>query len=185
MLVIMDIEWNYYKEPTQLAAIRVNEKWQITDEFFSFIHCRNKKRKDIAYSGGKQKDFTNAPSVRKVMLRFYDWIEKNDILCWWHSDSEKVFSCHYKTHTPQNPLPQTCLLKPIASDFFQSNKNPYAIAMENGIEVPAEPHFSPNDVIAIRNIFAESSFPQKNIYATVKKSIQQQLKNKRTNSLYI
>ena len=87
MYVICDIEWvEHYSQrlfPTQIAAIKVNEKWNVVSCFSSFI-CPPEgikyKKKHMAFSGGSIKDFESSKTAGQVFEIFYEWLEKDDIL---------------------------------------------------------------------------------------------------------
>jgi len=64
MFVLADMEWmaneNGHFSPTQLAAVKVDENWNIVDKFESFIRPRDTAFHDwehVAYTGGTATDF--------------------------------------------------------------------------------------------------------------------------------
>lgn len=65
MFVLMDIEWieNRYHHinPTQIAAMRVDEQWNCQDQFYSRIYPRDNSFhnwKHMAYIGGTPSDWS-------------------------------------------------------------------------------------------------------------------------------
>ena len=92
MYVIADIEWVDGNAPTQLAAVRVDSEWNVTDEFRSFVGLRENTvfdPKHVAYAGGKFNDFFYAPTQGDVFSAFLKWLG-NDTVLWWFSPSREV-----------------------------------------------------------------------------------------------
>ena len=98
MFVITDLEWitnsNGHHSPTQIAAIRVDEQWNTIDEFNSFIRPRDAEFhiwNHVAYTGGKATDFLLARNAHNVLDAFQEWLNADDVILWWYSESEKLF----------------------------------------------------------------------------------------------
>ena len=75
MYIIADIEWVQNKEnkqsPTQLSAVRVDNEWNIKDEFSSYIRPMDASFHDwkhVAYAGGKPDDFLYHETVIMYLL---------------------------------------------------------------------------------------------------------------------
>ena len=74
MIVIVDIEWavnRYFKKsPTQIAAERVDESWNVTDKFYSLIRPENESFYDweqVAYNAGDEVDFLSSKTAYTVL----------------------------------------------------------------------------------------------------------------------
>lgn len=87
--VLADVEWNMnkfgLKYPTQLAAVKVDEKWNIVYRFSSFIRPRDERFHNwwhISYTGGSIDDFMNARNAYAVLADFLCWLDEDDILLW-------------------------------------------------------------------------------------------------------
>ena len=68
MYVIADVEWvqnqTNKQSPTQLSAVRVDENWEIVEDFSTYIKPMNPTFYDwkhVAYAGGKPDQFIHAP----------------------------------------------------------------------------------------------------------------------------
>ena len=82
MFVIADIEWvtleNGFQTPTQLAAIRVDEFWNETDSFSSFIRPKDSSYHQwnhVAYTGGAPSEFLRAKSAFSIFSNFRECSE--------------------------------------------------------------------------------------------------------------
>ena len=71
MFVIADIEWMTnamrHQSPTQLAAVRVDEAWNVVDEFDALIRPRDRGFYDwnhISYTGAQAMDFLCAKGAQ-------------------------------------------------------------------------------------------------------------------------
>ena len=98
MYVLADIEWVTNSKglicPTQLAAIKVDENWNIQRTFYSRIkplNCSFEIKKHLAYSGASLEVFKLADDARTVFSRFEHWLDENDIVCWWEWNSDETF----------------------------------------------------------------------------------------------
>ena len=98
MYVIADVEWveNAQKKasPTQISAVRVDENWEIIDDFSEFVRPMNASFHTwdhIAYTGGEPINFLEASSCSAVFSRFVKWVG-DDVICWWHESSKEMFS---------------------------------------------------------------------------------------------
>ena len=81
MYIIADVEWvenQLHKcSPTQLSAVRVDENWEIIDDFSSYIKPLNPSFYDwdhVAYTGGSPTDFKNAPHCFDIFKSFNEWV---------------------------------------------------------------------------------------------------------------
>ena len=94
MLVLFDMEWiekefrMYY--PTQLAAIRVNSKWEVVDRYSSLIKpyeatCYDERH--VAYSGATQGAFLTAKSAIRVFGELEKWFCEDDKVCCWNHNT--------------------------------------------------------------------------------------------------
>ena len=97
MYVIADIESLQNKlnmhSPTQLAALRVDDDWNVVGEFFSYIRPLDSSFydwNDVAYTGGRPEDFLHARGCYNVLDRFKKWVGE-DTLCWWYQNSCELY----------------------------------------------------------------------------------------------
>ena len=98
MFVAADIEWVKIPVgldvPTQLAASRVDETWNVISTFHSFIKPLGSvfdNRGHVALNGGSPSDFINAPDAYIVLADFLEWLDDDDIILWWHHESDSLF----------------------------------------------------------------------------------------------
>ena len=98
MFIITDMEWITDKTrrnfATQLAGIKVDDKWEYIDSFSAFIRPYSPdmyNRKHMAYTGGSVYDFLFAKPATAVFNSFHEWLGSEDIILWWHSQSDNLF----------------------------------------------------------------------------------------------
>ena len=182
MYIIADVEWvenaRGKTSPTQISAVRVDENWEIIDDFSSFVRPIDSSFvawNHVAYTGGDPIDFLEASSCTAVFSKFVKWAG-DDVICWWHTSSEKVYSyiCRVvlRKEEPQAPV----ILRDHIFSFLDGERNvlgsAYEIARARGIEAPGEMHNSWNDVIAILNLFKGIRFPQDRLLLSPSKPVQ-------------
>ena len=171
MLVIADIEWfdkeNGYCCPTQLAFLRVDQAWEITEEFSTLFRCENYNdycSNPVPFSGYHYDYFKNAPTAAEVLTSFSKWQKEDDIICWWAPNPKVVFSEIVKKELNREASHKSIVLNNYVSFFLfktvKAKTNPYELANKKGISVPSIPHKSKNDVITVRNLLAEINFDQ-------------------------
>ena len=78
MFVLIDMEWIMLSgsnfSVTQLAALRVDEKWKVIDQFKSIAAPANKRYhlwNHVAYAGSTKEEFLAAPSATDVFRSFH------------------------------------------------------------------------------------------------------------------
>jgi len=173
MLVIADIEWicgkEQDKQPTQLAAVKVDSLWNPISEFDSFIHADSLSAVPswhVALTGGKTEDFESAPNTEQVLCGFLEWLEEDDTIVWWHHESEELLRKLIKRIS--DDMPRMYSLNKFVRSFLkpeeESRVNLYGLAHGKGIKtVSSLKHNSKNDVRVFRELMAAIKFPQSNI----------------------
>ena len=170
MYIVADVEWVenhlYKKSPTQLSAVRVDENWEIVDDFSSFIRPMNPSFYDwghVAYAGGVPSDFTHAPQCFDVFKSFNEWVG-DDTICWWYSPSADMHAfvnrVVLKGQTPKLPIILSEYMPGFLNGEGVCRGGAYKIARARNISVPSTEHDSWNDVMAILYLFREIEFPQ-------------------------
>ena len=170
MYVIADVEWvethSHRRSPTQLAAVRVDENWEIVEEFFSYIRPMNSSFYDwdnIAYNGGTPSDFKRAPQCYDVFKTFNEWCG-DDVICWWHTPSAHMHAFVNKVVLSTENTKQPIILSEYMPGFLKGEGacrgSAYKIARARNIAVPSTEHNSWNDLIAILRLFKGIAFPQ-------------------------
>lgn len=170
MYIIADVEWVenelHKNSPTQLSAVRVDENWEIVEDFSSFIRPMNPSFYDwghVAYAGGKPSDFIHAPHCFDVFKSFNEWAG-DDTICWWYKPSADMHTfvnkVVLKAKAPKKPI----ILSEYIPRFFEGEGvcrgGAYKIARARNISVPVTEHDSWNDVMAILYLFRGVEFPQ-------------------------
>lgn len=180
MYVLMDLEWYCGRgrkiSPTQLAALRVDERWQTLDRLFFRIRPDSAKAVNwshMAFSGGTQEDFLSGPTLSKVLRDFRAWLHRDDVMCWWAEEAPEVFK---QLHTPllQTPpsVPQRVLLDHVSPVLVSKGiiqENPYKIAASLGLAVTTFAHCSEHDVLTIRSVLRALDFSQENLQKQAKR----------------
>ena len=171
MYVIADIEWVQNKlnkqSPSQLSAVRVDEQWNIVDEFSAFIRPMDASFHDwkhVAYYGGTPEDFLYAKGCYAVLDAFEKWLGEDDIICWWFKPSADLYAMLNKIVLKAQKKRTSVVLSEYVQGFLDGQGHvkgsPYKLARARDIEVPELEHNSYNDVIAIVNLLVGIGFPQ-------------------------
>lgn len=172
MFVIADLEWmtnaEKHHSPTQLAAVRVDENWNVIAEFNSFIRPRDSKFHDwkhVAYTGGNATDFIYARNAHNVFTDFQKWLNEDDILLWWYDESEKLFkklvSLILKTPESHKAISFGNHVYAFIAGQPHSKGNPYKLAEARGVvTISRLKHNSKNDVRVMRDLMAKLQYPQ-------------------------
>lgn len=172
MFVLCDIEWitdgKGEKHPTQLAALKVDSDWQPLSQYSSFI-CPPRGLRvpkwHMAFNGGRQEEYDNARALGAVLEEFNDWLDKDDVLLWWFSESEELFTdllqrviCSakkYRTAIVTNHLRAHMREQPY------SGSNAYVIAKFLNLNIKGyTKHFSKDDVWVAKEVLATIQYPQ-------------------------
>lgn len=170
MYVLMGIEWisnsDNHINPTQVAALRVDEQWSETDQFFARIRPRDAsfhQWKHMGYSGGTMEEFMNAGSLTQVFTDLDAWLNEDDILCWWTPDSIGVLNSMFLMALKRRNPRKHILLRDYVFPFLEAQKittgNPYKIAEAYGIPKFKPKHQSVSDVLTMRSVLACVKFP--------------------------
>ncbi len=172
MYVLADVEWNMnkfgLKYPTQLAAVKVDENWNIVYRFSSFIRPRDESFHNwwhISYTGGSIDDFMNARNAYAVLADFLCWLDEDDILLWWYVQSAKVFGTSIQQILKASLANKTVILGDHVYNYLSeqelSGGNTYKLAEERGIDVnrPLKNN-SENDVRVMHELLQKIGFPQ-------------------------
>jgi len=171
MYVLMDIEWITNRDnvlnPTQFAALRVDQRWQELDSFYARIFPLNPSFYEwghMAYSGGRAVDFMNARTLTQAFEAFLEWVKTDDVLCFWHEDSVSTFraaySLVYRTGYAGRILVLRDYLYPYLRDGGIKTGNPYKLMSRCGLTPPTIMHHSDNDVRAMLGAVAGYEYPQ-------------------------
>jgi len=171
MYIIADIEWVENKlnkqSPTQLSAVKVDQSWNIIDEFSAFIKPMNASFHDwkhVAYTGGTPEDFLYAKSCHTVLDNFEKWIGEEAILCWWYMPSKNLYELLNRIVLKNSKTRESKILSEYMLGFLDGQGyvrgSAYKLAKARNIEVPEEEHNSYNDVVAIVNLLKGISFEQ-------------------------
>ncbi len=168
MYVLMDMEWitnkNGHHCPTQLAALRVDEEWNTVDSFSTLIRPRDftfEYWNHMAYSGWQVADFRDADKLYVALDSFVNWLHQDDILCWWHTDSNDMYNLFMKLSGVRDMASEVVFLRPYVVGFLSGQKgNPYNLCQAHNIEAPTPMHCSENDVVAMQLLLQGIHFRQ-------------------------
>jgi methylphosphotriester-DNA--protein-cysteine methyltransferase len=181
MFVIADIEWITnsvgHQSPTQLSATRVDEDWNIVEEFNAFIRPRDREFCDwnhIAYTGGSVADFMCAENAYTVLSDFQTWLNDDDIILWWCKESLKFFrkivGIILKVTDEHHAISISPYVYAHLAEQPVSRGNPYKIAGARDVLTKVHlHHYSKNDVRVIRELMAKIKYPQNLLLKPVEK----------------
>lgn len=163
MYVLADLEWVENKDKrrsfTQIAMVRVDENWQPLQNFYSRIRPRDSsfyQWDHMAFSGGSQEDFLNAPDTLHVFSDVTKWLRPDDEICWWSADSMDRF----RNWIPGIRNKQLVLAERIANYLQEYHGiSPYCLAKRLFLRKPLPKHDSRNDVEMMRSLLHHIHFP--------------------------
>ena len=169
MYIIADVEWVendlHRKSPTQLSAVRVNENWEILEEFSTRIRPVDTTLYDwdhMAYTGGIPNDFITAPRCYDAFHSFAEWVF-GDTVCLWSKPSAEIYTFVNKSILKAKELKSPIILNEYVSRFLRGEEvrrgSAYKLARARNISVPLIEHDSRNDVFAILHLLRGISFP--------------------------
>lgn len=175
MFVLMDIEWieNRYHHinPTQIAAMRVDEQWNCQDQFYSRIYPRDNSFhnwKHMAYIGGTPSDFLYAHGIYRVLTDLQSWLREDDVICFWYVDSKNILKSIYnlvlKIKVPQRIVVLGDYLFPFLAERKMKIGNAYALCNEYGLQATGPKHHSENDVVAMQKALGYIQYPASLLY---------------------
>ncbi|MBE5809670.1 MAG: hypothetical protein E7318_01915 [Clostridiales bacterium] len=178
MLVIIDLEWVEGKRsriiPTQIAAIRVDENWQVVDQYASLIkpyELSGMDWKHVAYSGAPPIAFVGAKGAHRVLTEIENWLLPTDDICWWHDESEKNYKNLIKAILKQKPTGNHHIIGNnvcgLLRDGLRNTGSPYALAKARGLMVPKPQHSSANDVEVIRLLLSATKIDHREVFTDV------------------
>ena len=171
MYVLADIEWVAGKggiiNPTQLAALRVDEDWQVVSSFFARFRPKDESFHDwkhVAYNGGWPGEYIRARSAYTELEEFQKWITPDDTVCWWFDESKNISEMLFKIILGYDNIQRTIVLSDYVAGYLQNEKtfrgNQYRLAKARGLQMPRIKHDSRNDVEVIRLLLDHVAMPQ-------------------------
>ena len=167
MYVIMDMEWVTDGERvqiTQIAALRVDSKYDEHGSFFSRVCPENTQEVDwfhIAYTAGSREQFLAAPNWDQVNEQFCHWLKPDDVLIWWDAEPKEMFNMCFDS-SDIGPI-KTVNINNRIKKFIPDNKpksgSPYVVAKTRGIDITGVKHDSQNDVKTIIQVLTFLTIP--------------------------
>lgn len=166
MYVLIDLEWVennlQQRHPTQIACLRVDEKWHPADNFYTRIRPENSSFLDwthVGYTGGTSKDFIDAPKRKEAIAALYRWLRPDDTICWWY-DNCKSFFHNIAPNCTQKEVFLYYYIPTFLSQEPTARGNAYKVAKALGIAAPGKKNDARNDVEMIRRVLEYIQFPQ-------------------------
>ena len=170
MLVLVDIEWiEGYSEKnlTQLAALRVDESWNVQDKFSSLACPPSLKNFDwdhVAFNGHNPNDFFEAGREEDCIKSFAEWLYEDDVICVWHYTTQTEMKRFLKKVFPEGTRPRVRHASNKVQDFLLERGKPYggiyALAEAHGAELLSPAHCANNDVAMLREVLVRIGIPQ-------------------------
>ena len=193
MFVLADMEWVTNRQehisPVQLAALKVDECWNITDSFSSLIRPKDESfciYDHPAFTGAAMGAFLKANSPYTVFERFFNWLDENDIILWWSKQAKNAFSMLNKIILKDKFFYASVHAAPYITDYLsQSQKvNLYRLAEKYGIYTkPLLEHSSQNDVSVFCKLLKKIEFSQVLFYFPFTSSQQKSAQNAGTTAV--
>ena len=178
MFVLIDMEWVMLSASnfsvTQLAALRVDKKWESTEQFHSLVTPTNKHFhlwNHVAFAGATKDEFLAAPSATDVFRDFQQWLRPDDILLWWRQESSVNFSIMLKRLFKRQLNNECHFVQPLFECFIEdgidTHGNPYRLAQLRGLQPLFPEHDSMNDVTMLRLLLQRVNFQKKYLYTPI------------------
>ena len=166
MYVLIDLEWvekyKGNKSVSQIAMIRVDEKWQAVDRFYSRVAPKDYTFRiwdHIGYTGGTPEEFMQAPYGYEVFEKVSRWLKKEDVLCWWYGEVKDWFSEVIPTMANQS-LVLSNYVPAFMDGKAEYRGNAYRVGENLGIPAPGQKHFAKADAEMMRLVLEKLEFPQ-------------------------
>ena len=162
MYVLADVEWIENQQGlisfTQIAMLRVDEKWKPVREIFRRICPKDTSYYQwdhMAFTGGGRKDFLYAPNSYQAFKDIEAWLLPDDIICWWNKDSRDWI----QKLIPSVSKPQIVINENVARFLGCYPQNPYQLGKKLKLPSPGEMHHSRSDVEMMRMVLEIIQFP--------------------------
>ena len=182
MYVLLDIEWLIHSQEhlsvTQLAALRVDDSWNVTDEFSALVcpvcfSCVSGS--EVSLNGYDRQAFAQAPDWVTCAESFAAWLQPDDILFVWHSFSAELLRQKWRlVFAGKFPLPIYSInehINMLLHDPRAVRKGLYDIAQNLQLEPPSPEHCARNDAAVLRNVLEKLAVPPGALLAGPDKSL--------------
>lgn len=163
MYVLADVEWVTNPEGlisfTQIAMIRVDEKWKLFRGISRRIRPKDTSFHQwdhMAFTGGSKENFLEAPSFSQAFFDITKWLWPSDTICWWSNESKEFIQKMVPTITNR----QIVINERVAAFLRRKLSNPYQLGKSMKLIPPGEKHNSRNDVEMMRLVLEAIHFPQ-------------------------
>ena len=167
MYVLVDMEWVENlaggSEVSQIALVRVNERWQTVDSFFSRVQpgkSGGHNWEHIGYTGGRPMDYSVAPGRGKLAKKLKEWIRTDDVLCWWYDTGRESFKRFFGECAGHR---QIIIGEYVSSFMLQKgikDRNPYRLAAYLKVTAPGAAHYAKSDAETMRLVLEAMDLPQ-------------------------
>ncbi len=167
MYILMDMEWVENEQgkscPTQIAAIRVDERWNTVDTFSALVCPAQDMAWDwseIGFQGHTPEEFLCAQPLEVVLTAFALWFQSDDVLCWWHCQAENLFRKRVKQWKIAMPSVQMLALDEYIFGFSGEQGGIRNLCRKHDIAVQLPEHCSENDVVTLQRFVQGIALPQ-------------------------
>lgn len=176
MYVLTDVEWVENKSgdrwPTQLAAMCVDENWDMADTFSTLIRPKDGSFQlwdHMAFSGWARADFQNAGDPPSTLHDFQRWRMPGDILCWWHREAGELYGMLTNHVQVGESTMKTIILREYIYGFLAGGgSSPYRLCAALGFKASLPAHYSKNGVLAMQSLVRGIGFPQSDLLRPAK-----------------
>ncbi len=154
---------SYHACPTQIAALCVDESWELKEHFISFIKPKDKSYhnwKGEGYRGGLPEEFLSARSARAVFSDLDAWLFHDDVLCFWDGESLRLYEniCEFVCGK-RNERKTKLVADYIRSYTGVNTKSPYTAARELKVRTTTMCGNAKSDAVAMRQILQTAHIP--------------------------
>lgn len=165
MLVLIHLEWlrseGVTPQPTQLAALRVDARWAVTDEFHTLIRQPDETATWTHAGFGQISPhrYRCAPEAQKVTDDFRAWLRSDDVFLWWDEATGEALADLLDFRAMDGRAIEGRFLE-IVMDNMVMTGAPYRLAQRRGIVCPQPMHVAENEVEALRRLLEMTRIDQ-------------------------
>lgn len=164
MYVLADLEWVDNSEGritlTQIAMQRVDETWKTIDSIYRRIRPMDEsfhQWRHIGFRGGSIDDFLRSPTKRQAFGDVASWLQEDDIICWWTSESKEWIQKLEPAIANKQIVLAELIENYLGGDGIGS---PYHVGKHLFLERPKVKHYACHDVEMMRRVLEYIQFPQ-------------------------
>lgn len=149
---------------------RSNSTEYMLDRFSALIQpidAFSIESKHIAYTGASIECFLEANEATTVFGQLSEWLQADDILCWWGDQPALVFKRIYRTLYGKDPKQGMRVISPVFTQSVHDKQSiagtPYVLARLRNILIHGQEHCAASDVAVLQQLLQKVHLSQKKV----------------------